>query len=186
MKKIMVTIAAVALAIGAQAAAVSWSSGSMKLADSTAAGSKVSCSLYIIDNSTYTTLLGNLGADYAKAVASIYSEAGKGTYGGVKASGTTAKGSKTLSDGVDYASGSTVYGLLVYSYNDGTKDLAIANVGKATVETVDQTVGSMGLKLDSTGSALAWSSTTASVPEPTSGLLILLGMAGLALKRKCA
>ena len=32
--------------------------------------------------------------------------------------------------------------------------------------------------------ATAWS--TAAVPEPTSGLLILLGMAGLALKRKRA
>lgn len=31
-----------------------------------------------------------------------------------------------------------------------------------------------------------WSSGTASVPEPTSGLLLLLGVAGLALKRKCA
>ena len=31
-----------------------------------------------------------------------------------------------------------------------------------------------------------WSSMTASVPEPTSGLLILIGMAGLALKRKRA
>jgi hypothetical protein len=31
-----------------------------------------------------------------------------------------------------------------------------------------------------------WAATTASVPEPTSGLLLILGMAGLALKRKIA
>ena len=34
--------------------------------------------------------------------------------------------------------------------------------------------------------ASSWQSMTASVPEPTSGLLLLIGMAGLALKRKRA
>lgn len=60
----------------------------------------------------------------------------------------------------------------------------IANMGKAVFE-ADSTVtrGSMGTNLYGTGAALSWQTATA-VPEPTSGLLVLLGMAGLALKRK--
>lgn len=37
-----------------------------------------------------------------------------------------------------------------------------------------------------TAAASGWTVSGSAIPEPTSGLLLLLGMAGLALKRKCA
>lgn len=190
MKKLMIALAAVVAVASAHAAAVSWASGTMKLPDSTgaqstAATTKITASLYIITESVYTSLLADLGTDQAGTAMTMYTEAGKGTYGAVKASGATAKGAKTLSDGVDYTSGSTVYGLLLYTYTDSSdKTWVIGNVGVASVETVDQTIGSMGLYVGNatSGTTMTWGS----VPEPTSGLLLLLGMAGLALKRKCA
>ena len=40
----------------------------------------------------------------------------------------------------------------------------------------------LGTKIGGTGAAISWTA----APEPTSGLLLLLGVAGLALKRKRA
>ena len=64
----------------------------------------------------------------------------------------------------------------------------MGNVGTYTlVSDLDYTVAGMGTTIfgAATGTtATAWS--TAAVPEPTSGLLLLIGMAGLALRRKRA
>ena len=58
------------------------------------------------------------------------------------------------------------------SYMSGTDPIAVATMVSAT------SVGN--------GGATWTEATTAAVPEPTSGLLLLLGVAGLALKRKRA
>ena len=63
------------------------------------------------------------------------------------------------------------------------------NIGSVYVEgAVDPDSGAMAqftLGNSTGGVATSWQS-TAAVPEPTSGLLLLIGMAGLALKRKRA
>ena len=192
MKKLMIALAVVVAIASANAAAVSWASGTMKLPDASgtqtsSATTKINASLYIISESVYTSLLANLGTDQTGTALTMYTEAGKGTYGALKASGATAKGAKTLSDGLDYASGSKVYGLLLDTYAESAeKTWVIGNVGMAEVETVDQVISSMGLYVGNatTGTTMTWA--TAPVPEPTSGLLMLLGFAGLALKRKRA
>ena len=191
MKKLLILAATVALAVGAHAAAVTWASGTIKY-NGTSVAAKGNASLYILGTdaaagNTYDSLISSLSADYAKAAAAIYNDALGGKYGSVKASGTTNKGAKTLGDGVDYSEGTSVYGLLVYTYNDGKADYVIANVGKTVVGPVDQQVTGMGTTLGGTAfgsTSIAFVSATSAVPEPTSGLLILLGMAGLALKRK--
>lgn len=66
----------------------------------------------------------------------------------------------------------------------------IEDSGKAFTSAVKTATGAdlgdaglaWGNMATSTKAAGAW----AAVPEPTSGLLMLLGIAGLALKRKCA
>lgn len=50
--------------------------------------------------------------------------------------------------------------------------------------TIDNLALTIGGDVGGGSTATAWS--TAAVPEPTSGLLLILGMAGLALKRKRA
>lgn len=48
------------------------------------------------------------------------------------------------------------------------------------------TLSNLSLKVGGTGAATAWTEVSAPVPEPTSGLLLVLGMAGLALRRRRA
>lgn len=63
-------------------------------------------------------------------------------------------------------------------------DDALANLADTANATFNAGVGGGGL--DFTASVAANGFSPASVPEPTSGLMLLLGMAGLALKRKRA
>ena len=92
-----------------------------------------------------------------------------------------------IDDSKDYAAGNSAYAVLLYTYGTGDDLQYMGNVGKVTFESaMDVDSESMGSFLlgNTTAGATAWS--TAAVPEPTSGLLLLLGMAGLALKRKRA
>lgn len=135
-----------------------------------------------IDNAdiTRTEFLALTGDDLATAVS---------TYGGI-GDLTDSEGYSTgLSKSDAYAAGSTVTGYLVL-FNAAT----VADATKMYVtETMDSTFPqAQGLAADAsfgdlvgTQSASGWQSTTA-VPEPTSGLLLLIGMAGLALRRRRA
>ena len=61
----------------------------------------------------------------------------------------------------------------------------MGNFAAATIEAAqDVDVSDLALKMGGTGAATSWQ--TAAIPEPTSGLLMLLGMAGLALSRRRA
>ena len=85
-----------------------------------------------------------------------------------------------------YANGAAVNAYLVIFNSDDTATATQMYV--SAVET--SSIGAAGqsaypsFDLSSTASAGNW--TAVAVPEPTSGLLLLLGMAGLALKRKRA
>lgn len=82
----------------------------------------------------------------------------------------------------DVSSGSSFYIELV-KYNDGewntvgvSSELAYADVGTYTVD----------LNAIAPTLPAAWTGGTYAAPEPTSGVLMLLGLAGLALKRRKA
>lgn len=71
------------------------------------------------------------------------------------------------------------------NFGEGTKYVvttASSNIKTPAASTTNTAI--FGLSNSATLSAANW--TTAAVPEPTSGLLMLLGLAGLALKRKRA
>jgi hypothetical protein len=70
------------------------------------------------------------------------------------------------------------------SETDGTSKFYVTNVKNFT--TASGSDGSSSLAIGSQGTASAVASNWHAIPEPTSGLLMLLGMAGLALKRKRA
>lgn len=173
-----------ATTIVANAAAITWNSGAIKLANGSAAGAgDVTAYLFVIDASAYSSLLVNTtGATLTDAVWASYGSdlaSAKATQESVK------KGNKAnLSDPTDYASGKTAYAAIIYVDKDGSY---MGNIGAYTFDSAsDWTVDGMASFIGggTSGTSTAWS--TAAVPEPTSGMLMLLGMAGLALKRKRA
>ena len=180
MRKLVLAIAIVSAAVMANAAAVDWTASQVFDAWETAAQSKnVAASGwlgYVIleaDYSTVTTALGT--GDTSKLV--------DAAVGPVKT--TTAKGQFTASTASgNVASGEQSFYLIVL--NSGTlADVTGYAVSAKTTTTVDASLDTnitFGSMKDATQSTSAWTA----VPEPTSGLLVLLGMAGLALKRKRA
>ena len=184
MKKLMILAAAVVATVAANAAAITWGSGTVTLADSSKAGKDaVTGYLFLIDATTYSTLAANTtGTAMSDAVYAAYGSS-LGSAAANKA--TTAKGIANITDPTTYANGDTAYAAILYI--DG--DNYIGNVATYTLTSdLNATVGDLanilGGNVGSSTTATAWS--TAAVPEPTSGLLLLLGMAGLALKRKRA
>lgn len=206
MKKIMVALGAIALATGVQAASIRWTSANYSyFADST--GAKVTT------DAAYNTALngGSIVLAYL-GISTSYSWDGATVLSGSDISGTTGaltttglarnqgRVTGTFSFTYDDAEGAvnvvengSVFGVM---YQDSTgalsKLLLIDSDGKTGAELdavyivsglVDDTSTLDTFTFTTAGTATASNNFTA-VPEPTSGLLMLLGMAGLALKRK--
>ena len=185
MKKLMIAFATVAMAVAANAAAVTWMSGTVLDPNGNVANKSVTAYLWVIDATTYDTLAANAtGAAMSDAVYAAY---GSKTGDAYATTTTTKKGAANLlDDSKEYAAGNSAYAAILYTYGSGDDLQFMGNVGKVTFESA-MNVESAGMSLNLLGTSstpTAWS--TAAVPEPTSGLLLLLGMAGLALKRKRA
>ena len=183
MKKLMILAAAVVATVAANAAAITWGSGTVYLSDGTTKAGKdaVTAYLFLIDATTYSTLAANTtGAALSDAVYAAY---GSSLGSAAASKGTTAKGIANLADPTVYANGNTAYAAILYVEGDNY----MGNVATYTLTSdLDYSVSDLSTKIGglTTGAATAWS--TAAVPEPTSGLLMLLGMAGLALRRRRA
>ena len=186
MKKLMIALATVAMAVAANAAAVTWQSGTVLDPNGDTANKSVTAYLWVIDAATYNTLAANTtGAAMSDAVYAAY---GSKTGDAYASKTTSKKGVADLTDdSKSYGEGNSAYSVLLYTYGSGDDLQYMGNVGKVTFESpMDMDSEAMGSFLlgNTTAGATAWS--TAAVPEPTSGLLMLLGLAGLALKRKRA
>ena len=201
MKKLMFMLATVACAVAVQAGTVTWGSGDLFTAgtdgaftSTKVANDAVSGFLWIIDATTfesYSTIYENNG--YAAMSEALYSAYGENT-GTAAKSGTSVDGGVDLSDGVKYASKANVYAAVLYTMTQDGTDYYIANIGDFTATAANKTVydmaayqlggGKSGTDLPITG----WTaiSGTEDVPEPTSGLLLVLGGAMLALRRRRA
>ena len=174
-----------AMAVCANAAAVTWMSGTVLDPNGATANKSVTAYLWVIDAATYDTYAANTtGAAMSDA---IYAAYGSKTGDAYASTTTTKKGiANLLDDSKEYAAGNSAYAAILYTYGSGDDLQYMGNVGKVTFESA-MNVESAGMSLNLLGTSstpTAWS--TAAVPEPTSGLLLLLGMAGLALKRKRA
>jgi hypothetical protein len=179
MKKIMImALVAAAAMLSVEAATVSWKSGSLKLPGSTAGefgstagGSKITGYLFMLTESEY--------AEYSADKASIYADWAVGTIT-ADATKKSSMGAVTLTDGQSYSNGDKLYAALLYTYTDETLgDFYIANTASFDFpdSTANQSVANIGTSVGS------W---TAAVPEPTSGLLMLVGLGALALRRRRA
>ena len=183
-------IAAVAgmFAVAANAAAMNWATG-MDYTDpaGNVAGGEGYITMYLfqIDKTAYDSLVA--GGE------SGVSAAAWGTYGSQLAGADATyvddgMGQMSIADTRTFNVGDTAYAAIIMAYDEGAGITHYkGNVAKylfdagadATVQNLDTFIGG---DVGGMTTAVTWQT----VPEPTSGLLLLLGVAGLALKRKRA
>ena len=191
MKKIMMAIAVVALATASQAAAMKWMSGTMYVPGSTS--TKVATTYGA--KAMLVALTADQFSDLGKAVSGkSAAEVSTYIYNNYKDATATKTanfmtGAATLQDTASFSNGDTAYAVVIYTSYDNTGksgDLYyVANMGSFEFKSDSAgQVSNMGLKLNGSGADMTWQ--VASVPEPTSAMLLLLGMAGLALRRRRA
>ena len=193
MKKLMFVLAAVLAAGIVQAAQVTWNTGTAvkgitsdsnpAFGSANAASGTLSLYVWLVDAATYNStgvdkIWDAYGSKLDTATASVTGKGG--------AAGTNVK---TTGLSFSTTENTPYYGLVLVGLDtdkDGTLDYYIANKATANINTAgtDATVGSLAKNLGGTGGTAitGWTS----VPEPTSGILLLIGMAGLALRRKRA
>lgn len=193
MKKLIIAAFAVACAAAVQAATASWQSGALYTAANANGGwsstlvnqanpqALVTMSVFLVDATTYTTVS-------AKDQKGIYEWAGKqtATYTAQNKNPSTGAiiGAATVTDST--AAGSTTfYSILTAEYHDATLNKDFYMAAATTLQTPasgTKTVQNIFGGAATAGGVRNWQA----VPEPTSGLLMLLGFAGLALRRRRA
>ena len=200
MKKLMFALAAVVVAACAQAATVSWTCSNV--AD--AGGNKLTMgSQYVFFYDTAAAAQAGIAAVQAldgagaAAVAAYmaganFNDVKKATAAGNFSIGTTAAlGSYTLPSNGDLGlvGGTTYYMFSVIfdttTITDDSKFLIATGTATTTGGATygDTSASNKAFALGSQSSNTTWYQT---VPEPTSGLLMLVGLAGLALRRRRA
>ena len=191
MKKLMIALAAVAMGVAANAASYSWQASSGRLFDGHGSATA--------NRYAGTGYLFNV-ADVSQAalIAAFTSEAGVATtLSSALATGTFSNGRASESDNFTGPNADfTAYFAVLGKDADGNDAIYISDttvasytaVGYGRIEFGQQNAySSAGFNDASKGfSSAGWYSSAAAVPEPTSGLLMLLGMAGLALRRRRA
>ena len=193
MKKLMFTLAAVLAAGMVQAAAINWGTGTgvkgvksdsdSSFGTSNAGTGTLNLYVWLVDATTYSStgtdkIWDTYGSKLDTATQSVTGKSGS--------AGATAK-----TDGLSYTpdQNNPFYALVLVGLDtdkDGTLDYYIANKAEGNVNGSGNGGTVTGLAKfvggGTSGTAITgW--TSASVPEPTSGLLMLVGLAGLALRR---
>ena len=176
MKKLIVLAAAVALACAGQAASVSWSA--------TLAGQGAT----LAGNGAF--VMAFAGSDYADIVKLVTVDGSDTLQSDLAAKSLGSKafsnnrGTATAANSIDN-SPTTVFRMI---FNDGSYDggSAVTWTAATDVSANFYEPPASGTAFTLNAASFANSGTIASVPEPTSGILLLLGMAGLALRRKRA
>ncbi len=196
MKKLMIALAAVAVGVIANAASVSWSVGGIQTTgdfdnpDGTEAYA-AGYSVYLFNDATlsratmatYIAAAATGGTDWSTALtsSSMAKFVGDDTYGGGSMAGLSAAdgtftGYMVILDAGSVDAANYAFITQTYSADDNS-------MHKISFNTFDYEDYVNALDYTTAGQP---GSNWAAVPEPTSGLLMLLGMAGLALRRRRA
>ena len=174
MKKLIIMLGAVAVAVGVQAASVDW-----KVAGTSAS------------NGYTVYLLTELAQSYENVAALAAAAVDSGTitkvgrdYGVT----STAKSTAITTDSMKEAYWAIVTSADATSFNYVTADLSSMVYDPDKQESAPGTYNSTSAAAMLAGTKVDFGGTPgpgpSPIPEPTSGLLVLLGVAGLALKRK--
>ena len=187
MKKLMMALAVVAIAVGAQAAQWTWSISALSpvYKPSTETGNSGTAYLFAYSSESLAqTALTTFVADYA---------VDKLTPSGYVSTRSVSDGLLESNDAMSsdpysgISKGDTVYWAMIVETSDGLLVDYISATrnadGKNRNVTFNEAGNSANVFQASSGYSGAGYYT---VPEPTSGLMLLLGFAGLALKRKRA
>ena len=191
MKKLMIMLGAVATAIGVQAASVDWSVANNSWTLDSGAKAATGYTVYLINGATSLETIaaaidsttGAFDADQTWVYGSSVTANAKGSV----ASNTITTDKLTRGSEYDFSV------LIIDAAADGGPKYMVSATYTQTAYKVGDDeataaafaaarLGANALTYNATSAANGW----AAVPEPTSGLLLLLGVAGLALKRKRA
>ena len=184
MKKLVILSCAAVFAGLSHAASYTWGSGAIYTAASKdggwsssyahTAGALVTMSIYLIDATTYEGLAGTSMMDLYKA----YNTQTASLTGQNKNALGNLIGAITVKE--TDAPDATQYAVVIASYKDATYgDMFIATRIAAMYTSASKTGTATNMISSVSG---GWSA----VPEPTSGVLLALGLCGLALRRKRA
>lgn len=170
MKKVLIAVAALAMVFGVNAASVDW--------QVTGTAATENYIVYLVSSvaTSYSTV-----ADIATSAIDSATIAKKGT--GTRATYTT--GTKNSTNEKLSKTGDYYY--VIVSGEDATTFNYVEAAGLASkvydTSAQESSPGTFNT-INAAGILAGSSGTIGSVPEPTSGLLLLVGMAGLALRRK--
>ena len=204
MKKLIIAVAAIASAVAVNAATVNWASGTLRGAANAdggwgtasianaskdpTSGTAWYMAVYLVDATTYNSLTTQESIWKYTGAKKVSDLAGTdtATYKSVtKTSGNAASAS------TDASVGTTYYAAVIAGYHDVAldKDFYLASratIDGATIDNAGNTYSVSGILTNVGTTAASAGGGWQVVPEPTSGLLMLLGMAGLALRRRRA
>ena len=181
MKKIMMALAVIVTAAAVQAASFDWkTSATGKIYGAGTTTLLASGTAYIFD----------AGATTQQSVLDAFAQGKTWTTGSLDNKSVSAGAiTATTAEAFAYGTAGNTYNFYVAVLNGDS--LFISDTVAVDAAAISYKTASFNLKTASQAAAMTSSTFTAggwysAVPEPTSGLLLLLGMAGLALKRKRA
>ena len=185
MKKLMFMLAVVARAASTQAASVNWTCTDIYAGNTsdTVSGVAYFLTTDMLAYSDAQALAGKGATAITTALGSAYSYNGSAGKFTVKAANAVPNATLGLTDSTSYEA----Y-LMIFDSNtisDDSKFYLTETKSFTTYAGADDSVKvSWGSQYSNTTVAGGWASATGGVPEPTSGLLLLIGGAMLALRRK--
>ena len=194
MKKLMIALAAVAVAAVTQAASIDWSIGNNQWTLDSGSKPAAGTAVYLIDGTTALATIaaainsttGAFDADQSWVFGSSVTANAKGSV----ATGTVTTDKLTRGTSYDFsvlmidagAEGGPKYMVSGQFTEVAYNSASPYNDEPTSLTFTSDYFGENALTYNATSAANGW----AAVPEPTSGLLLLLGVAGLALRRKRA